>query len=63
MTNLISYKEGASFIDFGDWQDKIEQGEGESYGVEFFLQKKKLWRIELELEYRLDLSLVLGGLV
>ncbi len=41
MTNLISYKEGASFIDFGDWQDKIEQGEGESYGAEFFLQKKK----------------------
>ena len=41
MDNLISYKEGASFIDFGDWQDKIEQGEGESYGAEFFLQKKK----------------------
>jgi len=45
MTNLISYKEGASFIDFGDWQDKIEQGEGESYGAEygaeFFVQKKK----------------------
>lgn len=41
MTNLVSYKEGASFIDFGDWQDKIEQGEGESYGAEFFVQKKK----------------------
>jgi len=41
MTNLISYKEGASFIDFGDWQDKIEQGEGKSYGLEFFVQKKK----------------------
>jgi len=41
MTNLISYKEGASFIDLGDWQDKIEQGVGESYGAEFFIQKKK----------------------
>lgn len=41
MDNLISYKEGASFIDFGDWQDKIEIGEGESYGAEVFVQKKK----------------------
>jgi len=41
MNNLISYKEGASFIDFGDWQDKIEIGKGSSYGAEFFVQKKK----------------------
>ncbi len=41
MNGLISYKEGASFIDFGDWQDKVEQGEGESYGAEVFVQKKK----------------------
>ena len=43
MKNVISYKEGASFFNgFGtDWQTKITQGEGEAYGMEFFLQKKK----------------------
>lgn len=43
MHNVLSYKEGASFL-FGlenDWQDKVTQGDGESYGLEFFLQKKK----------------------
>jgi hypothetical protein len=43
MDNVLSYKEGASFL-FGlenDWQDKVTQGEGEAYGLEFFLQKKK----------------------
>lgn len=42
MYNVIFYKEGVSFL-FGlenDWQDKVMQGEGESYGVEFFVQKK-----------------------
>ncbi len=40
MKNLISYKEGANFFGFGDWQDKVEIGEGYSYGVEVFAQKK-----------------------
>jgi len=43
MDNVISFKEGASFL-FGlenDWQSKVTQGVGESYGAEFFLQKKK----------------------
>ncbi|HMQ47908.1 MAG TPA: TonB-dependent receptor plug domain-containing protein [Saprospiraceae bacterium] len=43
MENVISYREGASFL-FGlenDWQDKITQGDGEAYGLEFFVQKKK----------------------
>jgi len=43
MKNVLSYKEGASFL-FGlenDWQDKVTQGDGESYGLELFLQKKK----------------------
>lgn len=43
MDDVISFKEGASFL-FGlenDWQEKITQGEGESYGLELFLQKKK----------------------
>jgi hypothetical protein len=41
MKQLISYKEGASFLSFNDWRDKVEQGEGESYGIEVFVQKKK----------------------
>ncbi|MEZ5039162.1 MAG: TonB-dependent receptor [Saprospiraceae bacterium] len=43
MHNVLSYKEGSSFL-FGfesDWQDKVTQGDGESYGLELFLQKKK----------------------
>lgn len=43
MDNVISFKEGASFL-FGlenDWQSKVTQGEGESYGLEFFFQKKR----------------------
>ena len=42
MENVLSYKEGADFIGPDtDWQDKVTQGNGESYGVEVFLQKKK----------------------
>ncbi len=41
MDNLLSYKEGASFLNFEDWQEKVEQGKGDSYGVEFFVQKKQ----------------------
>ncbi len=40
MTNLVSYKPGASFIGFSDWQDKVASGTGKSYGAEFFVQKK-----------------------
>ncbi|MBX2815852.1 MAG: carboxypeptidase-like regulatory domain-containing protein [Saprospiraceae bacterium] len=43
MDDVISFKEGASFL-FGlenDWQDKVTQGDGETYGAELFLQKKK----------------------
>jgi len=41
MNNLVSYKEGADFISLEDnWQDKVEQGTGESYGVEMLVQKK-----------------------
>ena len=43
MDNVISFKEGASFL-FGlenDWQSKVTQGVGEAYGAEVFLQKKK----------------------
>ncbi|GIV31105.1 MAG: TonB-dependent receptor [Saprospiraceae bacterium] len=42
MTNVLSYKEGVSFIGLeNDWQDKVTQGNGESYGIEFFIQKKQ----------------------
>ncbi len=42
MKNVISYKAGASFLGIDqDWQDKVTQGDGKSYGVELFLQKKK----------------------
>lgn len=41
MNNVLSYKEGASFL-FGldeSWEDKVTQGDGESYGMELFIQK------------------------
>lgn len=48
MNNVISYKPGESFLTdfidaFGDteWETKITQGKGKSYGAELFLQKKK----------------------
>jgi hypothetical protein len=43
LKNVLSFKEGASFL-FGlenDWQEKVTQGHGETYGTEFFIQKKK----------------------
>lgn len=43
MFDVLSYKEGASFL-YGfetDWQEQVTQGDGESYGLEFFFQKKK----------------------
>lgn len=43
MDNVISFKEGASFL-FGlenDWEEKVTQGRGDSYGLEVFFQKKK----------------------
>ena len=41
MDGLIEYAEGANFLGAGqDWQDNIEVGAGESYGVELFVQKQ-----------------------
>ena len=40
MSNLIEYKEGASFYSgFTDWQEKVETGKGTAYGFELLLQK------------------------
>ncbi len=42
MSNVISYKEGANFFNIEEnWEDKITQGNGTAYGLEFLLQKKK----------------------
>jgi hypothetical protein len=41
MDRVIEYKEGASVFDVhSKWEDKIIQGEGRSYGMEMFAQKK-----------------------
>jgi hypothetical protein len=48
MSNLINYKEGASFLLFNDptgankvrWEDNVTSGKGWSYGAEILLQKK-----------------------
>ena len=41
MTNLIEYKEGASFISRSDWQTQVETGGlGKAYGMEFLVQRK-----------------------
>jgi len=41
MSGLIEYKEGADFLGLkSDWQNKVEQGTGRSYGAELFIQKK-----------------------
>lgn len=42
MNNVLSYQEGANFLDSSsDWQDKVSQGSGDSYGAEFLIQKKE----------------------
>jgi hypothetical protein len=41
MNNVIEYKEGASFLNVDkNWENKVTKGEGWSYGMEFFFQKK-----------------------
>lgn len=41
--NVLEYKEGASFISSvaNQWEDKVTQGIGKAYGLEFFIQKKE----------------------
>jgi hypothetical protein len=43
MKNVVSFREGASFIlGLEDaWEDKVTQGDGEAYGLELFIQKKQ----------------------
>lgn len=40
MDNLIEYKEGSSFFSMqGGWEDNLEFGEGNAYGLEFLVRK------------------------
>ena len=42
MKNIVDYLDGANFIGQAtNWENKVAQGRGWSYGAEFFLQKKK----------------------
>ena len=42
MTGLVEYKEGAAFLsDNSDWQTLVTQGNGQAYGMELLLQRKK----------------------
>jgi TonB-dependent Receptor Plug Domain/CarboxypepD_reg-like domain len=41
MDGVIAFREGASLFQFGDWQQRVTQGTGSSYGTELFIQKKK----------------------
>ncbi len=41
MDNLIEYKDGASFMGANaEWEEKVEMGEGWSYGGELFFEKR-----------------------
>lgn len=41
MKNVIEYKDGASFFfSSEDWEQKVEVGDGVSYGMELFVQRK-----------------------
>lgn len=41
MKNVIEYAEGASYLNVtSNWEDKVEVGTGDSYGIELFAQRK-----------------------
>jgi hypothetical protein len=41
MNNVIAFREGASLLQFQNWEDRVSQGKGTAYGAEFFVQKKR----------------------
>ena len=41
MTDLLEYSESASFFENDSWQDRVEQGDGESYGLEILVERSK----------------------
>jgi len=41
LTNVLDYREGSSFLNIDeDWEQKLLQGTGRSYGMELFAEKK-----------------------
>jgi TonB-dependent Receptor Plug Domain/CarboxypepD_reg-like domain len=57
MSNVIEYKEGASFLSGSNkgWEDKIAIGNGAAYGAEFLLQKN-IGKLKGRLSYTLSKS-------
>ena len=41
MNNLLEYSESASLFKNNSWQERVEQGSGRSYGMEFLLERNK----------------------
>ena len=43
MRHLIAYRDGANYLfdDGQDWEEKVVGGDGDSYGIELFLNKKR----------------------
>jgi len=41
LENVTAFKEGAGQFDLKPWEELVTQGKGLSYGLEFFLQKKR----------------------
>lgn len=42
MTNVLEYREGATYFDLdGNWENKVLQGDGKSYGLELYAEKKE----------------------
>ena len=40
MNNVLEYKDGKmSFSSAADWEENVEMGQGQSYGVELYVQK------------------------
>jgi TonB-dependent Receptor Plug Domain/CarboxypepD_reg-like domain/TonB dependent receptor len=41
MYGVTAYREGSSLLQFQNWESRIAQGQGEAYGAEWFIQKKR----------------------
>lgn len=42
MQNVVEYKDGASFVGgAGNWESKVDAGQGRAYGIEFSVHKKQ----------------------
>jgi len=41
MSDLLEYSESASLFENNSWQERVEQGDGKSYGLEFLLERNQ----------------------